>query len=126
MRSGMFASTLDVHWLQFAGVIIWIYGFMQLMVMPALQFFTRYLIIVWNIQLKTHLLLLLLLAFYSIPISYSVLCYISCSDDTFYQQIAFETFEKNVMTIVNDNGTVERRFVVACDIVSNAQKYTFL
>ncbi|KAI6189392.1 hypothetical protein M3Y97_00003100 [Aphelenchoides bicaudatus] len=118
MISSMFVSTSSSRLINHAGIIIWIYGFMQLMVMPALQFLARYLMVVWNMQLRTQRLLMLLLLCYIVPISYSALCYATCTDSLHYQQLALKVFGKDVMSIERDNGTFETRFVLSCDIGS--------
>jgi hypothetical protein len=114
MTSNMFSSIIRNDWFRFTALILFIYGFMQLMVMPALQFFARYLMVVWNIQLKTRSLLFLLIALYFFPISYSILVYVACFDPTFYEQ----KFDPNA----SENDTFGRRFDLACDIVSNKRE----
>lgn len=46
MIPSMFVSTIKSPSINLIGVIVWIYGFMQLMVMPVLQFLARYLMVV--------------------------------------------------------------------------------
>jgi hypothetical protein len=116
MVSSMLVSQFSSHTLNYVGVIGWIFGFMQLMVMPALQFLCRFLMVCWNTQMTTRKLLFFTLCWYAVPISYSTLCYFACSDA--YQQDALAIFGEDIMLKKHAGNHSEIRFVLACNTVS--------
>lgn len=47
MTSSMLVSNFNNDLINYVGILIWVYGYVLLMIISSLQFFARYLMIVW-------------------------------------------------------------------------------